>query len=215
MNTLLQTSKIVFWDFDGVIKDSVNVKTTAYVELFRPYGKDIYDRVKQHHESHGGVSRFDKIPMYLAWAGEPVTAEKVAEFCECFSQLVVRAVIDSPWVPGVYEYLLAHCKQQYFVLVTATPQQEIEYILAALKIAHCFGKCYGAPTGKTIAINDALQQLKISPSDAVMIGDSDADYKAALDNRVTFVLRRTVINHHLQTRHKGASFDNLELECID
>ncbi|MDB9938772.1 HAD family hydrolase [Candidatus Thioglobus sp.] len=212
MINLLEASKIVFWDFDGVIKDSVEVKTTAYVELFRPYGKEVYDRVKQHHESHGGVSRFDKIPMYLAWAGEPVNTEKVAEFCECLSQLVVQAVIDSPWVPGVYEYLLAHFKQQYFVLVTATPQQEIRYILAALDIAHCFGKCYGAPTRKTIAINDALQQLKISPSDAVMIGDSDADYKAALDNRVTFVLRRTVINHHLQTRHKGAAFDNLELE---
>jgi phosphoglycolate phosphatase-like HAD superfamily hydrolase len=212
MITLLEASKIVFWDFDGVIKDSVEVKTTAYVELFRPYGKEIYDRVKQHHESHAGVSRFDKIPMYLAWAGEPVNTEKVAEFCECLSKLVVQAVIDSPWVPGVYEYLLAHFKKQYFVLVTATPQQEIGHILAALDIAHCFGKCYGAPTRKTIAINHALQQLKISPSDAVMIGDSDADYKAALDNRVTFVLRRTVINHHLQTRHKGAAFDNLELE---
>jgi len=210
--TLLEASKIVFWDFDGVIKDSVEVKTTAYVELFRPYGKEIYDRVKQHHESHGGVSRFDKIPIYLAWAGEPVNTEKVAEFCERLSQLVVQAVIDSPWVPGVYEYLSAHFKKQYFVLVTATPQQEIAHILAELDIAHYFGKCYGAPTRKTIAIDHALQQLKISPSDAVMIGDSDSDYKAAFDNRVAFVLRRTVINHHLQTRHKVNAFDNLELE---
>jgi phosphoglycolate phosphatase-like HAD superfamily hydrolase len=212
MNTLLQASKIVFWDFDGVIKDSVEVKTTAYVELFRPYGKKIYDRVKLHHESHGGVSRFDKIPMYLAWAGEPVTTEKVAEFCESFSQLVVQAVINSPWVPGVYEYLLAHCKQQYFVLVTATPQKEIEHILAVLNIAHFFCKCYGAPTEKTIAMNDALQQLKISPSDAVMIGDAEADYKAALSNDVAFVLRRTAINHHLQAQHEGAAFNNLDIQ---
>ena len=163
MNTLLQASKIVFWDFDGVIKDSVEVKTTAYVELFRPYGKKIYDRVKLHHESDGGVSRFDKIPMYLAWAGEPVTTEKVAEFCESFSQLVVQAVINSPWVPGVYEYLLAHCKQQYFVLVTATPQQEIEYILAALKIATCFGKCYGHP-----CINDFLVNSDMLDHDGLL-----------------------------------------------
>ncbi|WP_443640359.1 HAD family hydrolase [Candidatus Njordibacter sp. Uisw_039] len=212
MITLLEASKIVFWDFDGVIKDSVEVKTTAYVELFRPYGKEIYDRVKQHHEAHSGVSRFDKIPLYLAWAGEPVTAEKVAELCEYFSQLVVQAVINSPWVPGVYEYLLAHCKKQYFVLVTATPQREIEHILAALNIAHCFCKCYGAPTGKTIAINDALQQLKISPSDAIMLGDAEGDYKAALANHVAFVLRRTAINHHLQARHEGAAFNNLDLQ---
>ena len=210
MNTVLQASKIVFWDFDGVIKDSVEVKTTAYVELFRPYGKEIYYRVRQHHEAHGGVSRFDKIPLYLAWAGELVTTEKVAEFCECFSQLAVQAVINSAWVPGVREYLLAHYKRQHFVLVTATPQQEIEHILATLNIAHCFCKCYGAPTEKTIAINDVLQQLKIPPSDTVMLGDAEADYKAALANHVTFVLRRTAINHHLQAQHRGATFENLD-----
>lgn len=211
MDTLLQASKIVFWDFDGVIKDSVEVKTAAYIEVFRPYGKEVYDRVKQHHESHGGVSRFDKIPLYLSWAGEPVTTGKVAELCEYFSRLVVQAVINSPWVPGVYEYLLAHCKQQYFVLVTATPQKEIERILTALNISHCFYKCYGAPTEKTIAINDVLKQLRISPSDAVMLGDSDADYKAALASHVSFMLRRTAINHHLQAQHEGAAFDNLDL----
>ena len=206
----LSQFKLLLWDFDGVIKDSVEIKTTAYVELFRPYGKEIYDRIREHHEAYGGVSRFDKIPLYLAWAGEPENTEKVTEFCERFSQLVVKAVISSPWVPGVYEYLLAHCKQQYFVLVTATPQQEIEHILAKLNIAHCFCKCFGAPTGKTTAIKDVLLQLNIAASDAVMLGDSEADYSAALANHVSFALRRTAINHHLIGQHTGAVFDNLD-----
>ena len=59
---------LIFWDFDGVIKESVSVKTDAYLELFRPYGSDVCKQVKNHHLANGGMSRFDKIPLYLKWA---------------------------------------------------------------------------------------------------------------------------------------------------
>ena len=206
----LKKYSVVFWDFDGVIKDSVEVKTIAYVDLFRPYGKDVYDRVRQHHEVNGGVSRFDKIPLYLEWAGELVTKGKIKVFCKRFSQLVVQSVINSPWVPGAHDYLLTYCEEQCFVLVTATPQQEIEYILKKLNIVHCFYRCCGAPTEKSIAIRDVLQQLKISPKDAVMFGDAETDFKAAQNNDVTFMLRKTAINHQLQAQHTGLAFNNMD-----
>ena len=49
-------------------------------------------------------------------------------------------------MPGVREYLLAHNKNQRFVLVTATPQEEIEQILQVLDIIHCFYEVHGAST---------------------------------------------------------------------
>ena len=33
---LLKTMQVVFWDFDGVIKDSVVVKSKGYEKLFLP-----------------------------------------------------------------------------------------------------------------------------------------------------------------------------------
>ena len=39
----LSDYKLVFWDFDGVIKDSVTVKTDAFSKLFEKYGeKKVY-----------------------------------------------------------------------------------------------------------------------------------------------------------------------------
>ena len=61
--------KILFWDFDGVIKDSVEVKTQAFFQLFEPFGELVAEKVRKHHEAHGGMSRFDKFPIYLQWAG--------------------------------------------------------------------------------------------------------------------------------------------------
>lgn len=209
---LLASSALVFWDFDGVIKESVNVKILAYERLFLPFGREVAARVRQHQESNWGVSRFDKIPLYLAWAGAEGGSALYEEYCGRFSDSVVQAVIDSPWIPGVREYLLQHCAEQYFVLVTATPQQEIELILRALDIAHCFREVHGAPTTKTSAVKAVLSRRECSPDRAVLVGDADTDLYAAQANSVPFILRRTPLNLSLQTSFMGPMFDNLNHE---
>lgn len=208
----LSSKRIVFWDFDGVIKDSVDVKTEAYTSLFLPYGDKVAARVRQHHEGNGGVSRFDKIPLYLLWAGESATPERIDEFCSRFSSLVLQEVIDSPWVPGVLEYLLLNSVRQYFVLVTATPQEEIQKILDSLNIADCFREVHGAPKQKTITMKEVLYRLKCLPANALMIGDAETDLKAAQANSVPFLLRRTPLNLSIQSTYTGSMFDNLNHE---
>lgn len=209
---LINCAELVFWDFDGVIKDSVDVKTDAFVQLFLPYGEEVANRVRQHHESNGGVSRFDKIPLYLTWAGVPVSAVQIETFCARFSQAVLQAVIDAPWVPGVREYLLQHYVEQYFVLVTATPQEEIEQILGALDLAHCFREVHGAPTKKPSAIGEVLARQKYAPEQALMIGDAETDREAAQANAVPFLLRRTPLNLKLQASYDGPIFNDLNDE---
>ncbi len=206
---LISSHAIVFWDFDGVIKDSVDVKTEAFVRLFSAYGPDIAARVKAHHEANGGVSRYEKIPMYLKWVGLPCDQDNVEQLCSRFSDAVLGAVVDSPWVPGIKEYLLDHYERQYFVLVTATPQQEIESILDKLEIAHCFRQVHGAPTDKKDAIESVLREQRIEVADVLMIGDSETDRSAADANKIPFLLRRTRINRSLQSSYCGPQFEDL------
>jgi phosphoglycolate phosphatase-like HAD superfamily hydrolase len=206
---LLHTAKTIFWDFDGVIKDSVRVKSDAFEQLFLAYGRIVANQVRMHHEAHGGMSRFDKMPIYLGWAGEPVSSEKIQEFCERFAQKVQQAVIDSPWVSGVREYLLANYNLRNFVLVTATPQEEMNYILVELGLSHCFCEVHGAPANKAEAIRGFLARRGIAAEQACMVGDSESDFQAAQANRLSFILRRTPLNSSLQQQHTGASFEHL------
>lgn len=212
IDEILRTATLVFWDFDGVIKDSVEVKTIAYQQLFLPYGREIATLVRQHHEANGGVSRFDKIPLYLKWAGESASDSQVEEFCDRFSKLVQQAVVDSPWVPGVREFLLEHYAQQYFVLVTATPQDEIQHILNALDIAHYFREVHGAPKKKASAIEDVLRRLQCDHDQALMVGDADTDLMAAAANAIPFLLRRTPLNLAIQATYTGPMFYDLSHE---
>lgn len=209
---LLHSADVVFWDFDGVIKDSVEVKADGYEQLFLPFGQTVALRVRQHHNAHGGMSRYDKIPLYLAWAEEEANPAQVQNFCEQFSKLVLQAVIDSAWVSGVLEYLREHYHRQYFVLVTATPQEEIQQILQSLEILQFFREIYGAPKSKAIAIQDVLQRFGCPAENALMVGDSKSDLHAAEANKIVFLLRRTLLNHALQYSYPGPMFDNLNNE---
>jgi len=193
---------LIFWDFDGVIKDSVSVKTDAFFGMFLPYGKEVAERVKKHHEENGGMSRFEKFPLYIRWSGEEPTKERVNALCEEFSRIVLQNVIDSPWVPGAEKYLRLNSHNQIFILVSATPQEEIEQILEALNLRKAFAAVFGAPTGKKDAIRITLEKYKIYPNDCLMIGDATADMEAARLNNVPFLLRLHATNMHIPEKHK-------------
>lgn len=205
---LLQGRTTLFWDFDGVIKDSVGVKSDAYERLFAPFGPEVAARVRNHHERNGGISRFEKLPLYLSWAGREASEAELYSYCEQFSAAVRQAVIDSPWVPGAREYLQANHAQQRLFLVTGTPQAEIEDILMALDLMPCFREVHGAPTSKSDAIELVLARWNCLRADSLLIGDSDSDHAAASTVGVEFLLRRTALNQHLQRKHLG-------LQCED
>ena len=205
IKVLVGTAALVFWDFDGVIKDSVEVKTQALFQLFETFGKIVTEKVCKHHEAHGGMSRFDKLPIYLEWAGLEPNLSTVSDYCEQFSQRVLKGVIDAPWVSGVERYLRNNSNQQTFLLVSATPQDELEHILRALDLRTCFAEVYGAPIRKQDAIGKALLERGIEARDCLMIGDAQADLDASEANQVSFLLRKHGSNTNVFASYTGAS----------
>jgi phosphoglycolate phosphatase-like HAD superfamily hydrolase len=202
----LRDYQTLFWDFDGVIKESLAVKAEAFERLFAAFGPGVAQRVREHHERYGGVSRFEKLPLYLEWAGQDSSASAVARYCELFAAAVFKGVAESPWVPGAREYLEAHHGHQTCMLVTATPQEEIEKLLSLLGIAGWFREVHGAPVTKTDAIRAALGRLPCRR--ALFIGDSAPDLAAAQAAGVEFMLRRTPFNRELQHSYRGPQCDD-------
>ena len=208
IKVLVGTAVLVFWDFDGVIKDSVEVKTQAYFQLFEPFGSVVAEKVREHHEVHGGMSRFDKLPIYLQWAGLEPNQSTVSEYCEQFTQRVLQGVIDAPWVAGVERYLSSNSNQQAFILVSATPQDELEHILHVLDLTKCFAEVYGAPISKRDAIGKTLLARGLDKRDCLMIGDAQADLDAAVASKVPFLLRRHSSNTKVFAAYTGTSVED-------
>jgi beta-phosphoglucomutase-like phosphatase (HAD superfamily) len=61
--------KVIFWDFDGTIKESSFVKNYTFERLFQEFGDFLIKRIKLNHIENEEISRFVKIPKYMQWAG--------------------------------------------------------------------------------------------------------------------------------------------------
>lgn len=208
MTVAIAAFRLVFWDFDGVIKDSVAVKTEAFVQLFESFGDEVSKRVRAHHEAHGGMSRFEKLPLYMAWAGLPVTEAGIALYFRQFSDIVLRRVIAAPWVAGVERILRENPYAQEFVLITATPQDEMTEILKAIDLRPSFSEVFGAPTKKGAAIRDCLARREMPLFRCLMIGDAKADLDAAEENGISFLLRRHASNQEVFCNYSGDSVED-------
>ncbi|MCW7466205.1 HAD family hydrolase [Leptospira levettii] len=167
------------------------MKTEAYLSLFPSASKEVLKQIKAHHLEYGGISRLEKIPQYLKWVGIQSTNQVISEYLDKFANLVVQKVINSPWVPGVEQLLKQKLTHQKFLIVTGTPQEEIQEILIQLNIDSIFENIFGAPTQKTDAIKWALNHYKIEKEDSILIGDSKTDWSAAEETGIQFLLRET------------------------
>ena len=77
---LVEKSKIIFFDFDGVIKESIEAKSEAFMDMIPSITNNLRKKIKAHHELNGGISRFKKIPIYLEWAGLESTEYNISKF---------------------------------------------------------------------------------------------------------------------------------------
>jgi len=195
--------KNILWDFDGVIAESVNVKTEAFYELYLGYGKDIADKVVEHHIANGGVSRFEKFKHYHRhFLNKEISEEEINNLAQKFSDIALKKVIDSPYIPGVIEFISSERKINHFI-ITGTPHNEMKEIATKRKIDKLFRSIMGSPKTKVEWINELVSMNEISISESVFIGDASTDYNAALSTKMKFVLREVDYNVDLFKNYAG------------
>jgi len=179
----------VFFDFDGVILDSVNVKTKAFEKMFEPYGPEVQKKVVQYHLENGGVSRFDKFRYYYENILKSSIGElEIQKLSQEFSDLVVNEVIDSNFIEGAYETLekLAQASIPAYV-VSGTPHDEINLIVKRKKLGHFFIEVHGSPRKKWEISQNLLDRKGYDPLNCIFIGDSLSDYQAAQKTGMQFL----------------------------
>lgn len=96
----------IIFDFDGVLAESVDVKTRAFEALYAEYGDRIVEQVRDYHLQHGGISRFEKFRYYHeVLLGKTLTKDEENLLGDRFSQYVEDAVVKSVYVAGAYNFL--------------------------------------------------------------------------------------------------------------
>ena len=192
----------IVFDFDGVILESADVKTEAFVELYAGHGAAVVARVREHHLANLGISRFKK----FAWIaenvlGRPLSDADSAALGQRFTDLALARVLAAPFVPGVEAALAALTARGLAMFVASgTPHDELHMIVKHRGLAPAFREVHGAPREKPEIVGDVLARHGLAPAEVLFIGDGMTDYKAARQAGTEFLARDTPALHGEWTR---------------
>ena len=180
----------IIFDFDGVLAESVDVKTRAFESLYAEYGDRIVEQVRDYHLQHGGISRFEKFRYYHeVLLGKTLTKDEENQLGDRFSQYVEDAVVKSVYVAGAYNFLENYYQSIPLFVASGTPDDELKRIVSRRNMAHYFISVHGSPAKKGDIIQDILTKHSFNPDHVLMIGDAIADYEGAIAAGIKFMGR--------------------------
>jgi len=180
--------KAILFDFDGVLVESVDIKTKAFAKLFENEGPEIVNKVVEYHLANGGVSRFKKFDyIYTELLKRQITDEIRMELGNKFANLVIQNVLDAPWIPGVQEFLENYSEKLDLYIVSGTPDNELKYIVEKKNVSKYFKGVFGSPATKGDLIKDILLTHSYKNEHVVFVGDAITDLNGALEANVSFI----------------------------
>jgi len=179
---------VIFWDFDGVILDSMKIKGDGFRELFKEYNKELLDKIEDYHYRNGGISRFEKIKyFYNQLLKQDITKEEIIELADKFAIIINKKLFDkNNLINETMEFIKNNFISYKFHIVSGAESNELNKLCQFFKIDKYFITIEGSPTKKDILIKNIIQKYKYNKKKCLMIGDSITDYKAAKKNGIKF-----------------------------
>lgn len=180
-----------FFDFDGVILESANIKTEAFLELYA--GSRFEDKVKEYHLSNQGISRFVK----FRWIAENFFHQNLSDEEEIklgnrFTEIVFEKILKTTFVPGILQLLKElNDAKKFLVIASGTPQEELELIVEKRKLGAFFQEIYGSPKQKKDIVADVMNRKNFTQKECIFFGDATTDFEAAQANQIHFFTRYT------------------------
>lgn len=184
--------RAIVFDFDGVILESTEVKTEAFVELYAEHGPKVVAQVRAHHLANLGISRFKKFEWIAAnLLGQALTEDAKAALGQRFTDLALARVLDAPMVAGALAALTALAPRMPLFVASGTPQDELDLIVDRRGLRGYFREVWGTPAEKPAIVRDLLTRHDLQPHQVLFIGDGLSDHKAAVATGLHFLARTT------------------------
>jgi len=180
--------KNIIFDFDGVILDSVPVKTEAFIKLFQDYEKQYIDKLVEYHLKNGGKSRYLKIQYFFEdILGQSIKENTINEFAIKYSQLTKEELSNKKYlITDTIEFIKLNYTKYNLHIASGADKKDLKYICDNLDLTKYFLSINGSPTVKSEIVREILKNYDYKREETILIGDSINDYEAAKYNRIEF-----------------------------
>ena len=187
----------IIFDFDGVVINSHLIKTLAFYNVFKVYGKNIAFKAKKFHLNNIGKSRYFKFKfIFKNILRLKLTKNKIKTLDEKFDFFLQKKIEKLTPSKSLTNFFRKKNQVWNLYISTGTPRTKIVKILKKKKLSRYFKKVYGSPLSKIYHINKIIKNNQKS----IFIGDSFEDYRAAKQAKIKFILKINSENKDLRKR---------------
>ncbi|MFX1702578.1 Phosphoglycolate phosphatase, HAD superfamily [Chitinophaga ginsengisegetis] len=180
--------KSIFWDFDGVILDSMHIRDVGFIRILSAFPHNAIDELIRYHRENGGLSRYHKIRYFFEQIlGEPISEEEVNRYADAFSNIMREMLVDpANLIQDANLFIAKHYKDYEFHIVSGSDQNELRFLCSKLNLSQYFKSINGSPTVKNKLVAELLGEVPYSIDEICLIGDSQNDFDAASLNGISF-----------------------------
>lgn len=180
--------KVILWDFDGVIMDSMPVRDKGFAEVLKLYPSYQVDELLDYHNLNGGLSRYVKFRYFFEnIRKEPITDTQVQELANKFSEIMLSLLInENLLIKDSVSFIKNSWMNHEMHIVSGSDGNELRVICKELGLSKYFRTINGSPTPKNQLVYQILNEYKYNKDDVALIGDSINDLEATVKNNIDF-----------------------------
>ena len=185
----IQSFEALFWDFDGVLMNSNEIRDQGFVKVLAPYPESEVEKLLKFHRENGGLSRYVKFRYFFEEIrGEQITEEQIQHWADRFSSIMQNMLNDPDLlINETLELVKRYSAEVPMFIVSGSDQTELRKVCESHGIDRYFKRIHGSPTPKKQWVNTILKEEKLNPERCILIGDSINDYEAAFENNMHFM----------------------------
>lgn len=186
---MLEKYKVLLWDFDGVIMDSMPIRSKGFEVVLARYPKAQIAELLDFHNLNGGLSRYVKFRYFFEnIRRESITEEEVQELASSFSEIMLGLLINEELlISDSVNFIKRNSKNYQMHVVSGSDGNELNKICKALGLDIYFKTINGSPTPKKQLVKQILHDYQYNISEVALIGDSINDQEASNSNNITFL----------------------------
>jgi phosphoglycolate phosphatase-like HAD superfamily hydrolase len=186
---MLGNYKVLLWDFDGVIMDSMPIRTMGFEKVLKGYPQTQIDQLLAFHKANGGLSRYVKFKYFFEnIRKEKVSNTYIAELANQFSEIMLSLLINKELLINDSVSFIRENYHKYDMhIVSGSDGNELRRICNELELSRYFKTINGSPVPKSQLVKINIETYNYNKNEIVLIGDSKNDYDASHENDISFL----------------------------
>ena len=180
--------EVIIWDFDGVIVDSMNIRSDAFRYALDAYSSVIIDDLLSHHFENGGKSRYEKFERIIS--RYPDEEMDMKNLLNRYSKFIDKNLFNHSILnDSIFTSIKLNERfgvQQY--IASGSDEVELRRLIEFLNMDKYFKGVYGSPKRKHLIVDNIIKTEARGLDQYLLIGDSKNDMEAAKMNGIDFCM---------------------------